>query len=259
MSKKMFISHATMDKDLILAFLRFLKDGLGIDDNDVFCTSLSDAIKTGKDFIPKIKENLQNCKKVIFFITENYFKSPFCLAELGAAWAISQDILPLIIPPVEIAKINRTPLLGIQVRSIGNQNDLAVIRDEFLADGIANQRNTAQFMDAVNKFHYEIKKYERILTTDSEGYAIATVIEYGRVREYDVYRIKEQLDLGEYYNGNETHLLAYKPNPNWYLRFAYNEQLKFKPADIREDTTHHQRNEKLFIIPDLWALDIKLP
>ena len=262
MSKKIFLSHAAVDKNLVLAFLRFLKDGLGIDENDVFCTSLSGTLPTGLEFIPYIKKNLEDCEKVVFFITESYFKSPFCLAELGAAWALNQNIYPIVVPPLSATEINRTPWLGTQARPLCNQHDLAVMFEELKRDGIVNpSQPITGFTSAANEFVPMLKKCARVLKTDSEGYAIATVVERNRVwhcgAEYVIYRMKEQLDLGCNYNENDVHWLAHKWTYGWMLEL--NEKLKFKPADAKPANyiANCDENEKIFIVLDLWAADTK--
>lgn len=78
--------------------------------SDIFCTSLTGNLPTGEAFIPAIREALVNCKIVIFLITEAYMESQFCLAELGAAWALGQTIVPLLVPPLTHEDIARTPL-----------------------------------------------------------------------------------------------------------------------------------------------------
>ena len=84
MGKKVFISHATDDSKMISIIIEFL-NSLGIENDDVFCTSISGALEGGKSFVTQIRKHVQGSKVVIFMLTERFFLSYFCLAELGAA------------------------------------------------------------------------------------------------------------------------------------------------------------------------------
>lgn len=86
MGKMIFISHASADIKMIDIFMEFLRS-IGINDDDVFCTSVSGALEGGRNFVRQIKSNVKGSKMVIFLLSERFFLSYFCLAELGAAWA----------------------------------------------------------------------------------------------------------------------------------------------------------------------------
>ena len=67
---KVFISHSTMNKEIVKGFVDFLQMGMGIARNEIFCTSYPNMLPTGEGFIKKIKEELKDCEAVIFIITE---------------------------------------------------------------------------------------------------------------------------------------------------------------------------------------------
>ena len=60
--KKIFISHASKDKVFIQAFVDdILQLGIGIDANDIFCTSIEDmAIKNGEEIRKHIQQNIHS-------------------------------------------------------------------------------------------------------------------------------------------------------------------------------------------------------
>ena len=99
--------------------------------SDIFCTSLTGNLPTGEAFIPAIREALVNCKIVIFLITEAYMESQFCLAELGAAWALGQTIVPLLVPPLTHEDIARTPLQGCQCLNLFERQTLDQLGTDF--------------------------------------------------------------------------------------------------------------------------------
>lgn len=101
MSKKIFISHAAKDKPLADALVDLLQTGININANDIFCSSLEGlGIPAGRNFIDHIKEQIQEPKVVVALLSQNYLGSQFCMCELGATWAMSHRLLPLLISPV---------------------------------------------------------------------------------------------------------------------------------------------------------------
>lgn len=101
---KIFISHSSLDEEIVTNFCDLILDhGLGMNlDQDIFYTSLaSSSPKSGEDFRDKIKSGLINAKAVLLFISKNYKTSPVCLNEMGAAWVLSNSVIPMIITPNE--------------------------------------------------------------------------------------------------------------------------------------------------------------
>lgn len=123
-SKKIFVSHAAKDKVLADALIDLMETGTQVSSDDVFCSSLEGlGVPSGKDFINYIKDQVQHPDVVIFLLTPNYFASQFCLAELGASWALSHAALPLLVPPLTYADVKGV-LLTTQVDRLDNENDL---------------------------------------------------------------------------------------------------------------------------------------
>jgi len=98
---KIFISHSSKDKELVSQFIEtILILGLGLKREDIFCTSdRGTDIKSGEDFKRVIKEELDGAKAVIQIVTKNYKTSEVCLNEMGAAWVISDKVIPLVAFP----------------------------------------------------------------------------------------------------------------------------------------------------------------
>lgn len=111
---KFFISHSSQDKELVLLFVDLLTKRFHVDINDIFCTSMDNALKIGEDFIKGIKGSLHDSEIVLFLITENYISSKFCIMEMGAAWAYKDNIVPIIVPPLDFSVLNDTPLKSVQ-------------------------------------------------------------------------------------------------------------------------------------------------
>jgi len=102
-SKPIFVSHAAVDKEIADKIVDLLNTAMGINVTEkVFCSSLEGMkIPPGKDFKHFIKEQIQEPKIVLLLISQNYLASQFCLAEVGASWALSLNAIPFLIPPIE--------------------------------------------------------------------------------------------------------------------------------------------------------------
>ena len=121
---KIFISHSSKDKELVLLFVDLLVQGFHIDYDEIFCTSMDNALRVGEDFIKSIKENLHDSEIVLFLITQNYIDSKFCIMEMGAAWAFKDNIFPIIVPPLDYNILNDTPLKITQSMILSDAEDL---------------------------------------------------------------------------------------------------------------------------------------
>jgi hypothetical protein len=127
--KDIFISHATKDKSLADAFVDLLETGIGISSDSIFCTSLEGMkIPPGKNFVDSIKDQMQDPKAVILLLTPNYYRSVFCLCELGATWAMCHEFIPILVPPLEYEDI-KDVLIGVQLAKIDNDSDLSEMQD----------------------------------------------------------------------------------------------------------------------------------
>jgi phage anti-repressor protein len=104
--RKIFISHSSKDKDVVENFTKnILRSGMGISDEDIFCTSnVGTDIQTGEDIRKHIKENLKYCDYVFLMISKNYNESVVCLNEMGAAWVLDKQVKPLLLPETTIEK-----------------------------------------------------------------------------------------------------------------------------------------------------------
>ena len=143
-SKPIFISHAATDKGIADRVVDLLNTAIGIDvQNAVFCTSLEGMkIPPGKDFKDFVKDQIQEPQIVVLLISQNYLVSQFCLAELGASWAMSHRIIPFLIPPVTFDDL-KAVLTGVHALRIEDAADwneaLAVFRDVLKIDPNVNR------------------------------------------------------------------------------------------------------------------------
>lgn len=148
---KIFLSHASKDVQLVDRFFEFLQLGMGLERTEIFCSLKKGNLPTGENFIEKIREEIKECKAVIFLITEAYLESKFCLTELGAAWALGQSIYPLIVPPLTYKDIEKTPMLGNQCLNAFCRDDLFQLGTDLNQKQVCNL-NLPSFYEYVDRF-----------------------------------------------------------------------------------------------------------
>lgn len=106
-SKKIFISHSSIDKNIIERFTdNILQLGIGLSHYDIFCTSIEEmGIKNGEDIRRHIKENVQEADFSFLMISKNYKESEICLNEMGAVWATNNKVRYYLLPEVDFNDI----------------------------------------------------------------------------------------------------------------------------------------------------------
>lgn len=168
MGHQIFLSHAAADKELVDKFIDFIQTGLNVDPETVYCTS-NQSIPTGNNFIDNIKDNIADTKLVVFLMTRSYFKSPFCLCEMGAAWALNHDIYPILVLPMRYEDLKRTPLIATNAILANESSDLDKLRDEFVSKGLAKAYNTARFNEKKHDFLSFVDEFTKSITGIDEG------------------------------------------------------------------------------------------
>ena len=104
-TKKVFISHASNDSPIVEELIEIL-ESLGLKSENIFCTSFSEyGIPLGENFLDRIKTELTSEVLVLFLLSENFYNSPVCLCEMGAAWALTKEHIPILIPPFDFSQV----------------------------------------------------------------------------------------------------------------------------------------------------------
>jgi hypothetical protein len=136
---RIFISHATADREIVGRLIDLLVKGAGVLRSDIFCTSaVGLGARNGEQFVNEILGNLDSAELVIAVLSQEFFASPFCLAEVGAAQVrkrIKKNVKfhALLIPPAEY----ETHLVGVLYGVQAGKIDAGETIDE-LKDQIAN-------------------------------------------------------------------------------------------------------------------------
>ncbi|MCR5868504.1 toll/interleukin-1 receptor domain-containing protein [Aquincola sp. J276] len=152
MSSEIFVSHAVRDKPLADALVDLLQLGLNMNSERIFCSSLEGlGIPSGANFVDHIKSEIQSPKAVIALISPNYLASQFCLCELGATWAMSHQMFPLLIPPLKYSDVQGV-MTALQLTKVNHKDDLNQLRDQLQTVLSSKGAPTARWENKRDKF-----------------------------------------------------------------------------------------------------------
>ncbi|WP_223568336.1 toll/interleukin-1 receptor domain-containing protein [Agrobacterium tumefaciens] len=125
-----FLSHSVSDIDLVEAFETLLSKALNITSESIFCSSLEgQGVAKGANFVDAIKDKAVEAKAVVALISPAYMESPFCLAELGAAWVLNTHRFPIVVPP-NTFEVMQATLLGVVGVKIDQQEALTQLLED---------------------------------------------------------------------------------------------------------------------------------
>lgn len=104
-AKSIFVSHASIDSTIVEKIIEVLET-IGVKEKSIFCTSFKEyGIMLGDNFLDTIKNKLNEDVIVIFVLTENFYRSPICLCEMGATWIKTSKHIPIVVPPLDFSDV----------------------------------------------------------------------------------------------------------------------------------------------------------
>ena len=126
--KSIFISHRSSDKELADHLYDFLI-ALGVPDEAIFCSSLP-----GNDvhvlISAEVKQAMKTSKINILILSEEYYKSAYCLHEAGVIWYLDQiTAIPIVLPEITPEKMYGFLNSEYKARKLDNRDDIAYISD----------------------------------------------------------------------------------------------------------------------------------
>jgi len=125
---RIFISHSTANREIATLLSDYLQEL--ISDIKVFCSALSDTFASGDSFHKIIMNNIDKADYFIPILTEDFYRSKYCLIELGFACGIhftrdSNTIKPFSLPPIDSKEaLKGTPLDGLSVKKLNEKDDI---------------------------------------------------------------------------------------------------------------------------------------
>lgn len=115
---KLFISHSSQDDPKIKPFIDLIED-IGVPHKQIFYSSHpAYGVGLGENIFARLKTELEGNVFALFMLSENFYKSPVCLCEMGAVWIKSSKQIPILIPPFDYDSIQ-----GVFLNSLGFKLD----------------------------------------------------------------------------------------------------------------------------------------
>ena len=105
-NSKIFISHASQDKNYVIKLVELLEN-IGIQQEHLICSSIPEyGIPLSNDIYDYLKKQFQEHDlHIIFVLSDNYYNSPACLNEMGAAWMLQNKYTIILLPEFEFKEI----------------------------------------------------------------------------------------------------------------------------------------------------------
>lgn len=104
--KKIFISHATKDKEYVSAIVNLL-ESLGFREDEIICSSIPPyCVPLDNNVYDWLVNEFQHCDlHMIFALSRTYYSRPVCLNEMGAAWAMKHKWTAILLPGFAFSEI----------------------------------------------------------------------------------------------------------------------------------------------------------
>ena len=103
---KIFISHATKDKDYVAVLVNLLEN-MGLRESQIFCSSASGyGIPLDEDIYEYLKKQFDEFDlHIILVLSNNYYESVASMNEMGAAWVLQKKYTTILLPGFEFIEI----------------------------------------------------------------------------------------------------------------------------------------------------------
>ena len=95
---RLFVSHAHKDKEIAMALVEVIEAAM-VPDARILCTSHDKPKYREPENVnvsQELRKHLKGSTCVLAVLTPNSVKSPWCLFELGGAWALATQTFPLL-------------------------------------------------------------------------------------------------------------------------------------------------------------------
>ena len=191
-TSRLFISHASVDEELAEALSDLIRLGTGLSHERILCTSLEGmGIPVGTtDYLEFIRGQLSDAGLVLPLFTPAFFDSEACLIEIGAMWGLEMPRFPLLVPPVDYARVEE--LLGkIQGAKINQSKGLSDLHDRIVhtfgltANTAMWERNKAKFEERLPELLERLAASSRVDAKDLTAAELRTTAVESQVAELE--------------------------------------------------------------------------
>lgn len=172
-----FISHAGDDKAIIHEFIvHILKNGIGLTDEDIVCTSFEwTTLPTGNNIPNYIRDNIQNTKVVLAMVSRSFKKSEVCQNEVGAAWALNNIPMSIVLPDTDFNELGWIFSLD-KALKIDSSDSLNKFQIDFCNRVGITPKPALNWSPCVNSFLEALNKLPKPETEAQQVTADATVV-----------------------------------------------------------------------------------
>jgi hypothetical protein len=97
-AKRIFISHSGNDKNYCDAFVELLEE-IGVPEQEILYSSSSrHGVPGDLSIFEYLRQHIADGTTVFYMLSDNYYQSPYCLNEMGAAWITQNDSSIFLLP-----------------------------------------------------------------------------------------------------------------------------------------------------------------
>ncbi len=244
--KAIFISHSSKDIRYVRVIVNFLEN-IGFRKSQIFCSSFPEYdIPVGENIFDYLKKQFDSLDlTVLFIISKNYYNSPICLNEMGAAWVLKQNVFPITLPGFDINEMNGV-ICGIKALMLDSN-------DEFLKSELNKLKNYLEnvfSLEELTSNHWEriSQNFCTKITELSEHIYTEEISSKFTNAKGTFYMLKEKLPLevinSASYAVGESHWLADWGDKNKEL-FINNSKIKFKVTKVEQPDTYYHNGKKI--------------
>lgn len=102
---KILFSHSTNDRVIVEAFIQLL-ESINIPEDNIICSSIPPYnIQVNENIYEFLRNSFNEKLHVLFFLSEEYYKSVPSLNEMGACWLAQKSYTSIIMPEFSFGKI----------------------------------------------------------------------------------------------------------------------------------------------------------
>ena len=130
MALELFLSHSHKDEALAKALVGFLTSAVGVEAKEIRCTShIATGLSSGARIADQLRDDIKRCRFFMPLLTSHSASSDFVAFEIGAAWALEKEVIPLLYGPSP-AKAVPSLLSSLLARDISRRDQLIRLAED---------------------------------------------------------------------------------------------------------------------------------
>lgn len=228
---KIFISHSSKDT-FVCDFVSYLTS-LGINSNEIFCSSLEgQGVNNGQRINDSVKTAFNDSKLIIYLISHNFLDSNYCIQELGALWAINELKHYFIFKFEDVKNDELTGFIDSSYKyNVVNSDGLASLYDVISEMFLLNNKQ-AVINRASNKLLENLKKEIEILVEEKDK--TSKELEEAKIslleKQYDDLSIGEKIIIASIFYCEDA--VGYYTASNGTIGLLRSKQFVFRTSNV---------------------------